>query len=241
MPFVGSTQSGVESVTEKDYTAVKSACRASAGVGSFLGALPAGKAHGTTVVAGCRAIMDFASWVTRKASIGRSLSVTPGPIELSRNPTGPALPVSPLNSARRSGVSLMLGRRGGRVVSDAALDQLERGLLSNRITLIRNADNLLSSKNAGGLLRVYRDGSASLFLRKNPTRYEVLHESQHIEHLRQIGAKRYIELSKTKAGNLELEQFVYDNLRRHHWSSLTPDEIKHSQWYICDVLGGNAW
>jgi hypothetical protein len=74
-----------------------------------------------------------------------------------------------------------------------------------------------------------------------PTRYEILHESQHIEHLRQIGAKRYIELSKTKAGNLELEQFVYDNLRRHHWSSLTPDEIKHAQWYICDVLGGNAW
>jgi hypothetical protein len=143
--------------------------------------------------------------------------------------------------APSSVTSLMRGRRAGEVVSDAGLDQLERGLLRDRITLTRNADVFLESKNAGGLVRVYKDGSASLFLRKNATRYEILHESQHIEHLRQIGAQRYIELSKTKAGNLELEQFVYDNLRRHHWGSLTPDEIKHAQWYIRDALGGNAW
>lgn len=145
------------------------------------------------------------------------------------------------DNAPNSVVSFVKGRRIGEVVSEAGLDQIERGLLRSKVTLTRNADEFLDSQGAGGLLRVYKDGSASLFLRKNPTRYEILHESQHIEHLQQIGAKRYIELRKTKAGNLELEQFVYDNLRRHHWDGLTAAEIKHAQWYIRDVLGGNAW
>lgn len=134
----------------------------------------------------------------------------------------------------------MTGRRAGQVVSDAGLNQLERGLLRDRIVLSRNADQLLASKNAGGMVTVYKDGSATMYLRSNPTRYEILHESQHIEHLRQIGPQRYIDLGKTAAGRLELEQFAYDNLRRYHWGSLTAEEIAHAQRYIRS-LGGNAW
>ena len=136
--------------------------------------------------------------------------------------------------------SLMIGWRGGEVVSDAALNQLERGLLRDGVTLARNADAMLDQKGAHGLLRVYKDGSATMFLRSNPTRYEVLHESQHLEQLRQIGANNYFQLASTPQGNLQLEQFVYDNLRQYHWGTLSPDEIAHAGDYI-RKLGGNPW
>jgi hypothetical protein len=145
-----------------------------------------------------------------------------------------------MDKGPNSAASLMKGRRAGEVLSDEALDSLEMGLLRDRVVLSRNADEFLSNEGAGAMLRVYKDGSATLFLRSNPTRYEILHESQHFEHLRQIGAQRYIELRKTAAGNLELEQFVYDNLRRYHWDGLTPDEIRHAQDYI-RWLGGIPW
>lgn len=136
--------------------------------------------------------------------------------------------------------SFVEGRRGGQIVSDSALEQLERGLLRDRVVVSRNADAMLAGDDAAAKLRVYRDGSATMFLRSNPTRYEILHESQHIEYLRQIGPERYRDLRSTPAGNLQLEQYVYDNLRRYHWPSLTPAEIRDAQRYI-RRLGGNAW
>jgi hypothetical protein len=145
-----------------------------------------------------------------------------------------------LEDSSGSVTSFMKGRKEGEVLSDEALDALEKGLNRDLITLLRNEDELLAGENAGAKLRVYKDGSATLYLRSNPTRYEILHESQHIEHLRQIGAQRYIELKRTVAGNLELEQFVYDNLRRYHWDGLTPPEIRHAQNYI-RWLGGDPW
>lgn len=84
----------------------------------------------------------------------------------------------------------MKGRQAGEVLSDEALDALEMGMLRDKVALSRNADELLAGKDAGAMLRVYKDGSATLYLRSNPTRYEILHESQRFDHLRQIGAQR---------------------------------------------------
>jgi len=120
------------------------------------------------------------------------------------------------------------------------LDVLEKGLLRDGAALSRNADALLLAKQASGKITVYKDGSATIFLRSKPTRYEVLHELQHLEHLREIGAQRYISLARTRLGNVELEQTVYNKLRRYHWDSLNTKEQTHAQYYI-RRLGGNAW
>jgi RHS repeat-associated protein len=144
------------------------------------------------------------------------------------------------SSVPNSVTSFMKGRRGGEVVSDQALKNVEWSMLSNRVVLSRNADAMLARSQAGGVFRVYKDGSATMFLASNPTRYELLHELQHYEHFMQIGPQKYLQLGKTAAGQLQLEQFAYDNLRRYHWGSLTSCEIQHAQDYI-RRLGGNAW
>jgi hypothetical protein len=141
----------------------------------------------------------------------------------------------------------MKGRRAGEVLSDEALDALEMGLLRDKVALSRNADEILAGKDAGAMLRVYKDGSATLYLRTNPTRYEVLHESQHIEHLRQIGAQRYIEMRKTAAGNLgnagkvsgtENSQWVTDA-----WLRFDAAWLRHRRWLEPNLVGRrlHAW
>ncbi|XZE20895.1 zincin-like metallopeptidase toxin domain-containing protein [Pirellulaceae bacterium SH449] len=130
----------------------------------------------------------------------------------------------------------MIGRRAGEVVPDASLKALSMRLLRNRVNLVRNADEALDAAGAGGLFRVYKDGSASILLRKNATYYEVAHELRHYEHYLRIGADAYKKLSP-----LVREQQVYDALRNsHRWLQMTADEIKHAQQYIKKV-GGDAW
>jgi len=109
-------------------------------------------------------------------------------------------------------------------------------LIPNKVNLVRNADDALDAAGAGGLFRVYKDGSASILLRKNATYYEVAHELRHYEHYLSIGADAYRKLSP-----LVREQQVYDALHRsHRWLQMTADELKHAQGYITRV-GGNAW
>ena len=130
----------------------------------------------------------------------------------------------------------MIGRRGGTVVADDVLKRLEPSLLKNRVVVSKNADRMLAGRAASGIFRVFQDGSATIFLRSDRTRYELVHELRHYGHFRTIGADSFRRLTR-----LEQEQFVYDALRRsRHWRGFTAAEIQHAQDYIRS-LGGNAW
>jgi hypothetical protein len=95
---------------------------------------------------------------------------------------------------------------------------------------------MLAGRAASGIFRVFKDGSATIFLRSDRTRYELVHELRRYGHFKTIGADSYRRLTR-----LEQEQFVYDALRRsRHWTGFTAAEIQHAQDYIRS-LGGNAW
>jgi hypothetical protein len=130
----------------------------------------------------------------------------------------------------------MIGRRGGTVVGDDVLKRLEPSLLKNRVVVSKNADRMLTRRAASGVFRVFQDGSATIFLRSDRTRYELVHELRHYQHFKTIGANSFRRLTR-----LEQEQFVYDGLRRsRHWRRFTAAEIQHARDYIRS-LGGNAW
>jgi RHS repeat-associated protein len=132
--------------------------------------------------------------------------------------------------------AFMMGRRGGNVVTEGALDALSFRLIRNRVNLVRNADAELKALGAGGLFRVYKDGSAAIFLRRNATVYEVAHELRHYQQYLDIGPDAYRRLTQ-----LQREQYVYDSLRNSHgWCQLSEEEIKHARDYIIRV-GGNPW
>jgi len=131
------------------------------------------------------------------------------------------------------GTALVQGRRAGTVVPDGVLSRLDWRLLRNKVALSRGADDLLAEAGAGGMFRVYKDGSATIFLRSNPTRYELLHELKHYEHFLDVGADAFKGISR-----LNQEQFVFDALRRsHHWAGFTAAEQAHALRYIRS-LGG---
>jgi hypothetical protein len=92
----------------------------------------------------------------------------------------------------------------------------------------------LRGKAATGIFRVYKDGSATLFLRSNPTHYEIMHELMHREQFQRIGAILFSKLSR-----LEREQYVYDALRKKCWKRLTQAEQQHAMAYITNQ-GGKA-
>jgi Metallopeptidase toxin 4 len=130
----------------------------------------------------------------------------------------------------------MIGRRGGTLVADEFLKRLEPTLLKNRVVVSKNADRMLAGRAASGIFRVFNDGSATIFLRSDRTRYELVHELTHYRHFRSIGADSFRRLTR-----LEQEQFVYDALKRsRHWKDFTAAEIQHAQDYIRS-LGGTAW
>ncbi len=130
----------------------------------------------------------------------------------------------------------MTGRRGGTVVPDNVLKRLDPSLLKNRVVVSKNADRMLAGRAASSIFRVFKDGSATIFLRSDRTRYELVHELRHYGHFRTIGADSFRRLTR-----LEQEQFVYDALRKsRHWREFTAAEIQHAQDYIRS-LGGNAW
>ena len=128
----------------------------------------------------------------------------------------------------------LTGRRGGRIVSDAVLMRLERSLLRDKVVISRNADPFLRGRAATGIFRVYKDGSAAIFLRSDPTHYEVMHELMHYRHFKDVGPGPF-----SKEPLLGREQYVYDALRRHYWRSLNPMEQQHAITYIRS-LGGKA-
>ncbi len=107
-------------------------------------------------------------------------------------------------------------------------------MLRDKVVISRNADQFLRGKVATGIFRVYRDGSATIFLCSSPTHYEVMHELMHYEHFKKIGARLFSKLSF-----LEREQYVYDALRNRYWKSLNQIERRHAMTYIRN-LGGRG-
>jgi RHS repeat-associated protein len=141
--------------------------------------------------------------------------------------------------------SLMSGtRRGGTLYGEAQLDKLQRYLVRPsrrcRVLLRRNADDFLSQvakrrmvKEVGGLFRAYPDSTGFLFLRSNPTRYEVLHELRHFIDFRRLGYQAYKALEE-----LGQEQSVYYALQEsRNWIRFSQAERDHAYEYILR-LGG---
>ena len=133
--------------------------------------------------------------------------------------------------------SAMIGRRGGIAISPTVITRLNSEI--NGLTVLTDQDAFIKIGNAA-MITVNADGTAVIRLRSGATRYELLHELQHFEHLQKIGAATYIAEAKTVAGNLRLEQFVYDRLRALHWKSLSSIEQSHADQYI-KSLGGLVW
>ncbi len=127
-------------------------------------------------------------------------------------------------------------RRGGALYGDAKLAKLENYLAKRGVTLEKNADAFLDARNANGAFRSMGDGTAKMYLRSNATRYEVLHELSHFNHLRSVGPTAY-----QAAGRVAKEQFVYNALKSNRaWSTFAQTERDHAFMYILKV-GGNPF
>jgi len=59
----------------------------------------------------------------------------------------------------------MMGRRGGTIVADDVFKRLEPSLLKSSVVISKNADKMLAGRGASGIFRVFKDGSATIFLR----------------------------------------------------------------------------
>ncbi len=128
----------------------------------------------------------------------------------------------------------LIGRMGGRIVPVTVLKRVERRLLRDKVAIHRDSDRLLRGRAATGIFRVYKDGSAAIFLRSDPTHYEVMHELMHYHHFKDMGAQPF-----SKEPLLNREQYVYDALRARYWKSLNAMERQHAIAYIRS-LGGRA-
>lgn len=121
------------------------------------------------------------------------------------------------------------GRLGGELYGADKLRQLGSYLERRGITL-KVGDDYLPEGVAGGFSAPER----SLFLRSDPTNYEVWHELSHYRQYRILGEEAYSAQTR-----LMKEQYVFDKLESmpRRWNSLTPEEMSHARWYI-DKVGG---
>ena len=94
-----------------------------------------------------------------------------------------------------------LTRVPGRLYDHRHLAALQWYLGSQNVHLILNCNE--------AKFVAYAIGTHELYLRPNPTYYEVYHELQHLRHLRGVG---YADFSRTSEALRE--QYVYDQLRR---------------------------
>jgi hypothetical protein len=98
----------------------------------------------------------------------------------------------------------LIGRMGGRIVPDTVLKRVERSLLRDKVVIQRNADQFLRGRTATGIFRVYKDGSAAIFLRSDSTHYEVMYELMHYRHFKDIGSKSLQQRTTPEPGAIRL-------------------------------------
>uniref|UniRef100_UPI001F451BD3 RHS repeat-associated core domain-containing protein n=1 Tax=Paenibacillus wulumuqiensis TaxID=1567107 RepID=UPI001F451BD3 len=132
-------------------------------------------------------------------------------------------------------------RLGGKLYKQKDLEMLAKYLERRGVTL-KVGDEYLPLNKGGAF-----DGStATLYLRSNPTEYEVWHELSHYIQYQAIGKEAYNQLPRTR-GIIPMndlsqfnapEQFVYDMLSNSkRWNKINEEEQKHANWYI-DNFGG---
>ena len=126
-----------------------------------------------------------------------------------------------------------IGRLGGKLYSAKKLAQLEEYLAKRGIEL-RVGDQYVPYGKAGG----FDSQNGVLFLKNNPTNYEVWHELSHFRQYQKIGREEYLSLPRTKDFNAP-EQFVFDMLENSpkRWDALNFDEQQHAIKYI-ERIGG---
>ena len=135
---------------------------------------------------------------------------------------------------------MMIGRRLGTVMEKAEFDALEatvgRGRTATR--LARDADAFLKEQKVDAMFRPYADGSSTVFVKANATRYEVLHELAHREHFAALG---YDVKAWGKLSTLEREQEAFDRLRRSaDWGTFSEVERESAAQYLKNQ-GGKPW
>lgn len=131
-------------------------------------------------------------------------------------------------------------RLNGTLYDSKKLQQLENYLRRRGIEL-KVGDKYLPPGKAGG----FNAETGKLYLRSNPTQYEVWHELSHYIQYQRIGKDAYLALPRTVGENFDLgmfnapEQFVYDMLSNSskRWKMLSYEEQMHANWYIT-IYGG---
>lgn len=117
--------------------------------------------------------------------------------------------------------------------SPKKLSQL-KGYFGKRGIELRVGDEHVPYNNSGG----FNSEKGVLFLRDNPTNYEVWHELSHFRQYQKIGREAYLDLPRTRYFNAP-EQFVFDMLENSpkRWNALNFDEQQHAIRYIESVGG----
>ncbi|MBR6537597.1 MAG: hypothetical protein IKT67_10395, partial [Lachnospiraceae bacterium] len=131
-------------------------------------------------------------------------------------------------------------RLNGTLYGSKKLQQLEN-YLGRRGIEVKVGDEFLPPGKAGG----FNAETGKLYLRSNPTQYEVWHELSHYIQYQKIGKEDYLALPRTVGENLDLgafnapEQFVYDMLSNNprRWGRLSYEEQIHANWYITTYGG----
>jgi hypothetical protein len=119
------------------------------------------------------------------------------------------------------------GRLGGELYDTNKLSQLN-GYLNRRGVELRVGDDYLPLGKGGG----FDAEQGILYLRDNPTNYEVWHELSHFRQYQNIGKDAYLNLPRGEFN--APEQFVFDMLENSpkRWNALNFEERQHAIWYI---------
>jgi hypothetical protein len=117
------------------------------------------------------------------------------------------------------------GRNKGQILSNETLDRVEKILAKKDVKLVRNADAFLNTRGAGATFEANRTGESKLYLRSDPTKYELFHELKHYGDFKLLGFDEYLKL-----GRLGREESVFEYMQRQTW--LTKEEVAHAEAYI---------
>jgi hypothetical protein len=121
-----------------------------------------------------------------------------------------------------------LGRRDGKLMGAGNMDKLKKGLGKWDIKVVENADEFLKGKGNAA----FDSKSGTIYLKGNPTRYEVLHEVSHAIDYRTYGKKGYELLTKA-----ERERKVVERLYKSNWKQFSETERFHILEHYRDNQG----
>jgi len=122
-----------------------------------------------------------------------------------------------------------LGRRDGALLGATNMSRLKAGMGRWGITITENADDFLAGRGNAA----FDPASMTIYLKGNPTRYEVLHEVSHALDFRALGKAEY--LAKSPAWR---ERSVVERLFKSNWKSFSDTERWHMLRHYADNGGG---